>query len=110
MAEERHKFAGLDFGDINIEDNILTNYSTDGKLHSYRLAERKANKGEVVLVVKGKDTLPFTERHVGKLYSVTESEDDNNSDWLNPHVVINYAALYDDQYVVLEKINNLRII
>jgi hypothetical protein len=98
----------FDIGNVMIENNILT-CIYDNKIHKYKMLKRKATKGELVYITNAEDTCPFGKRYIGRAFYISSDED--KCKLAKNHVVI-YTngfntgwCLYDDQYVVLEEIN-----
>jgi hypothetical protein len=73
----------------------------------YREVKRRAKYGDLVLIVRGYDTTPFTKDDVGKIVKVTREKGETCGGMIKEHCVIGgRGALYHDQYVALEPLDD----
>lgn len=95
----------LNFGNVNITNDMLTHINEQGEINTYKIVQRKAKKNDIVHIIKAESQTPFNSKHIGRFYIVSEEADKESLKWVQDHVVVGRNCLYDDQYVVLEPLS-----
>lgn len=105
----KNNYSEVKIGNTYIQDNVLM-CIYDNQIHKYRIVHRKANKGDLVLIITpclaNGDTKGKYINHVFKVDDRT-----NNHGWTEECATVRINdneqqgwCLFDDQYVVLETI------